>query len=45
MVNEVEELYELYKKLSFSIFKDGLIHKVRALQEAQLLLTSISRAP
>ncbi|XP_037424282.1 calcineurin B-like protein 9 isoform X2 [Triticum dicoccoides] len=27
MVNEVEELYELYKKLSFSIFKDDLIHK------------------
>ncbi|XP_020175712.1 calcineurin B-like protein 4 isoform X4 [Aegilops tauschii subsp. strangulata] len=27
-VNEVEAMYELYKKLSFSIFKDSLIHKV-----------------
>ena len=27
-MNEVEALYELYKKLSFSIFKDNLIHKV-----------------
>ncbi|XP_073362144.1 calcineurin B-like protein 4 isoform X5 [Aegilops tauschii subsp. strangulata] len=26
-VNEVEAMYELYKKLSFSIFKDSLIHK------------------
>jgi hypothetical protein len=36
-VNEVEALRELYRKISRSIFKDDLIHKVRAPLTAVLI--------